>query len=235
MGVYWAEIADKDQTNRQIRFLKNQLQPGVRVLDLACGTGRHSIPLSREGYGMVGVDASPKLLRIAKQRYGSLDVVLGDMRFLPFKAEAFGAVVNVDTSLGYLPSLADDNKSLSEARRVVRLDGVLVVDVFNREELKSKYHGETKVTKWLEYPSFRLRQRRSVSADGGRLSDFWVVQPRAGGEAVCFEHSVRLYGEEELKGLVENAGFVVVCVFGDYERQDFSSMTSRLIMIAKAK
>ncbi len=235
MSVYWAEIADKDQTQRQIQFLKTQLQPGTRVLDLACGTGRHSIPLSMEEYGMVGVDASPKLLRIAKQRYRALDVVFGDMRRLPFKAEAFGAVVSVDTSLGYLPSLADDSKSVAEARRVLCRGGVFVVDVFNGEELKTKYRGESKVTKWLEYPSFWLQQQRSISADGERLHDLWTIQPKSGGEAVSFEHSVRLYGKEELQVLLENAGFTVECVFGDYERQAFSSETPRLIMRANAK
>jgi ubiquinone/menaquinone biosynthesis C-methylase UbiE len=205
------------------------------VLDLACGTGRHSIPLSVEGYGMVGVDASPKLLRIAKSRCRGIDVVLGDMRLLPFKAEVFGAVVSVDTSLGYLPTVADDSKSVAEAHRVLCRGGVFVVDVFNGEELRTKYRGETKVTKWLEYPSFWLQQQRSISADGERLHDLWTIQPKSGGEAVSFEHSVRIYGKEELQGLLENAGFTVECVFGDYERQGFSPETTRLILVANAK
>ena len=78
MGVYWAEIADKNQTEKQLQFLKTHLKPEGYVLDLACGTGRHSIPLSTEGYDMVGLDVSPKLLRIAKQRStGNIAVVLG--------------------------------------------------------------------------------------------------------------------------------------------------------------
>ena len=68
MGVYWAEIADKDQTQRQIQFLKSHLKPEGYVLDLACGTGRHAISLSRQGYDVVGLDVSAKLLKIAKQR-----------------------------------------------------------------------------------------------------------------------------------------------------------------------
>ena len=50
MGVYWVEIADKNQTEQQIQFLKSHLKPAGYVLDLACGSGRHSIALSADGY-----------------------------------------------------------------------------------------------------------------------------------------------------------------------------------------
>ncbi len=119
MGIYWAEIADKNQTEKQLQFLKNHLKPEGYVLDLACGTGRHSIPLSKEGYGMVGLDVSANLLKIAKQRDGQIELVRGDMRFLPFKPQAFAAAVSMDTSFGYLPSEQDDRVSLAEVRRVL--------------------------------------------------------------------------------------------------------------------
>lgn len=89
MGNYWAEIADKNSTENQIHFIKNILKTNGYVLDLACGTGRHSIPLSKEGYGMVGLDASLNLLRIAKKRWSQIQLVRGDMRFLSFRSGAF--------------------------------------------------------------------------------------------------------------------------------------------------
>jgi ubiquinone/menaquinone biosynthesis C-methylase UbiE len=100
MGVYWAEIADQNQTERQVQFIKNTPKTEGLVLDLACGTGRHLIPLSMEGYGTVGLDVSPKFLRIAKNRWQEAQLVRGDMRFLPFKPKAFAAVVSMDTSFG---------------------------------------------------------------------------------------------------------------------------------------
>ncbi len=44
MGIYWAEIADKNQTEQQINFLKTQLKSDGYILDLACGTGRIQFP-----------------------------------------------------------------------------------------------------------------------------------------------------------------------------------------------
>lgn len=66
MGNYWSEIADQNQTQKQIQFLKNVLPRSGLVLDLACGTGRHLIPLSMEGYDMVGLDISFRLLKMGK-------------------------------------------------------------------------------------------------------------------------------------------------------------------------
>lgn len=234
MGNYWAEIADKNQTERQIQFLKNQLEPQGYVLDLACGTGRHTFPLTQQGYGMVGLDISRKLLNIAKQRSQIVEVVLGDMRFLPFKMSAFAAVISVDTSFGYLPSEADEKASFCEVRRVLFEKGVFVVDVFNREELTQKYKLKNGSFDWKEYPSFFLKQKRSVSARGDWLCDSWAVRDKLSGQLLVFEHSVRLFEQDCLLKMLEKTGFCIKQVFGNYEEQDFNSFSSRLIFVAAA-
>lgn len=235
MGVYWSEIADKNQTDRQIQFLKRHLKPDDYVLDVACGTGRHLIPLSKDRYGMVGLDVSAKLLRIAKQRSRVVEVVLGDMRHLPFKTGAFAAAVSVDTSFGYLPSEADDRVSLAEVRRVLFQQGAFVIDVFNREELTLKYREKNHSPKWKEYPSFFLQQKRTVSQRGNWLCDLWTIRDKASGRLAVFEHLVRLYEQGQLQGLLEEAGFAVEGVYGGYEGENFSPNSPRLILVVKTK
>ena len=81
MGAYWAEIADQNPTQRQVQLIKNIVKPTGLLLDVACGTGRHIIPLSIEGYDNVGLDISPNLLKIAKTRLSSIQLARADMRF----------------------------------------------------------------------------------------------------------------------------------------------------------
>ena len=235
MGFHWAEIADKNQTERQIQFLRNHIKPTGYVLDLACGSGRHSIALNRDGYMMVGFDASRRLLRIAKQRSRNIAMVLGDIRFLPFKTGTFNATVNVDTSFGYLPSKADDKVSLTEVRRVLFQEGVFVIDVFNREYLTLKYKGQNNSTKEKEYPSFFFRQSRTVSNTGNWLCDSWTIRDKSSGQIRFFEHEVRLYGLGELQALLEGAGFRVTRVFGGYEEENFEPESPRLIFVVVAE
>jgi ubiquinone/menaquinone biosynthesis C-methylase UbiE len=256
MGICWAEIADQNQTERQIRFLKSQLKRGGCILDVACGTGRHLAPLSAAGFDVVGLDVSAKLLRIAKQRQPSAQLVRGDMRFLPLKTAAAAAAISMDTSLGYLPSGKDDQQSLADLHRVLGRGGVLVVDVFNPEHLQRKYGQRSflkrlkwaglplllklhnrwllfRAFKWRGYPSFFLLQKRTVSLSGDLLCDLWVVWEKATGKLAVFEHRSRLYDKTKLQAFLGSAGFAVETIHGDYEGHEFAADSPRLIIMSK--
>ena len=236
MNVYWAEIADQNSTEKQVQLIKNVLTPHGVILDLACGTGRHSIPLSKEGYDVVGLDISPNLLKIAKTRLGSVQLVRADMRHLPFKPQAFAAAVSMDTSLGYLPAEEDDEESLLELHQTLQKDGILIVDVFNREQLMEKYASKRPVnSKQREYPSFFLSQKRTVNKNGLKLRDLWTICDKADGKTRGFRHIVRLYPSKVLQNLLEQAGFTVTRTIGDYEGQQFNLTSKRLILVANPK
>ena len=264
MGIYWAEIADENSTARQIESLKNTVKRDGLILDLACGTGRHTNPLTIEGYNMVGLDVSSTLLRIAKKRLVQAQLVKADMQHLPFKPKAFLAALSMDTSFGYLPSEEDDLQSLTELRETLSQGGLLVLDVFNREHLIRKYKTGLKrrflallkwmplplllklpsrlskrllfwFFKWKEYPSFFLLQKRTVSGNGERLCDLWVIYDKDKMQIMVFNHVARLYEFRQLQVLLGEAGFLVNRVYGDYEGQNFSVDSSRLIVMASAK
>jgi aminopeptidase C len=112
-------------------------------------------------------------------------------------------------------------------------DGVVVMDVFNREALMRKVHSEKSGR--LEYPSFLLLQKRRVSLNGKRLCDLWEVCDKTSGKKVTFEHVVRLYKVSKLQSLFTKAGFVVKSVYGGYEGENLSSNSLQLILIAVKK
>ncbi len=133
-------------------------------MDFACGTGRHMIPLSKEGYDIVGLDISRKLLKIAKTRLSSMQLVRADMRRLPFKPGVFVAAVSMDTSFGYLPTEEDDIQSLRELHETLKQDSTVIVDVFNRERLIKKYATKhTANSKRREYPGFFLHKNEPLT------------------------------------------------------------------------
>ncbi len=258
MGIYWQQIADKGPTQRQIQFIKDNVAKDGWVLDLACGTGRHSSPLAQEGYSVVGLDVSKTLLKIAKQNSSQVQLVRADMRHLPFKDKTFTAALSLDNSFGYLPTEEADKESLKELHKTLRPDALLVLDVFNREQLTQKYkkflakhqwlilptllkypnHLSRSLLwalyKWREYPSFFLLQKRTVDAKAGLLCDLWIINDKADGKMHTFRHTARLYGISRLKDLLYGEGFVVERVCGGYEGQDFGVKSLRLIILADA-
>src|SRR5438309_3444259 len=105
-GPGYLELYDetlRERTPREIDQIEAllQLRPPRRILDLPCGQGRHAIELARRGYRVTGVDLSPYMLGIAKQRAAAAGVQVrwftGDMRE-PLRGERFDLVLNLFTS-----------------------------------------------------------------------------------------------------------------------------------------
>src|SRR5215510_8085307 len=107
-GDYVAELSDQKppgQTRREVDFLLRSLRlpRGVRILDVACGYGRHAAELSRRGFHVVGLDLSRQMLDEARRRFREgprLRFVRCDMRRLGYAAE-LDAVICFFTSFGY--------------------------------------------------------------------------------------------------------------------------------------
>src|SRR5207237_4588127 len=81
-----------------------QARPPLRVLDLPCGQGRHAIELARRGYEVTGMDLSPFLIELARERARAAGVrvrwLTGDMR-QPIPDAKFDLILNLFTSFGY--------------------------------------------------------------------------------------------------------------------------------------
>jgi demethylmenaquinone methyltransferase/2-methoxy-6-polyprenyl-1,4-benzoquinol methylase len=102
-------------------------RPGMRILDLAAGTGTSSSPFARSGAQVVPCDFSLGMLRVGKLRQPALPYVAGDGLRLPFADEAFDAVT---VSFG-LRNVEDPDSALRELLRVTRPGGRLVLCEFS--------------------------------------------------------------------------------------------------------
>jgi SAM-dependent methyltransferase len=255
ISSYWAEMADANATEKQVGFVLRHLEPAGLVLDLGCGNGRHTVPLCKAGYEVIGLDVSQHLLQLSKGKAAkvesSLALVRADMRFLPFRAEVFAAVLSLDTSFGYLPSENEDLQSLTELSKTLMVQGVLLLDVFNRERMLQR-HGKmvgfglwtllfTLLQKfpwlsalfgWREYPSFCLLQKRSMDIKTGLMRDLWVFKDRKTGKIDVEKHVVRLYGFSSLQILLGKAKLDILRVYGGYEEITYDVDSSRLIILA---
>jgi len=251
----WEEIADALDTEKQVNFVKNYVDTTGLVLDLGCGSGRHTIFLSKSGYEVVGLDVSMDLLMIAKFKATEAGVspalVRADMRFVPFRLRVFSAVMSLDSSFGYLPSEEEDLLSICEVAGTLAANGFFLIDVFNRERMLNRYgkrfifdlwnwvfgllrklHMLSGFFRWREYPSFWMLQKRSAKAGPSLLRDLWVFRDKRTGKITVVKHVVRLYDFSQLKGLVEKAGLQVLEAFGSYEGEKQSKNSNRLILVA---
>lgn len=116
------------------------------ILDLGCGTGMFLRELSSRAGFVVGVDASPEMLEVARCRVGKAELVLADADALPFTDESFDAVVSVTL----LQNMPDPAKTVGEVARVLRPSGVVVLTVLKRK------HTLEELEEWVERAGMSL-------------------------------------------------------------------------------
>jgi 2-polyprenyl-3-methyl-5-hydroxy-6-metoxy-1,4-benzoquinol methylase len=132
-----AEMAWTDRTGPEVDRVAKILQPGgdERVLDLACGSGRHSLELRRRGLEVVGADISSDLIEIARRDAAEADLDVefaqADLRDLAYEEE-FDVVLNLnDGAIGYLESDEENRRSFEVIARALRPGGRNMVQLPN--------------------------------------------------------------------------------------------------------
>lgn len=253
---YWTEIADARETKKQLNFVKKHIaQLGV-VLDLGCGNGRHTIPLAKAGYEVVGLDISPRLLQNARNRAAEAgakaEFVRSDMRCLPFRSETFSAVVSLDNSFGYFPTEEDALRTLKETTRTLSQKGLLTLDVFNREHMLQRHSTRKRLElpfllfnivkrfpkigrlfRWREYPSFYMIQQRSLTKNGDELRDVWLFCDKKTGKVTVATHVVQLFSLAHAKALLVASGLTAESIHGNYDGSEYTANSDRLILISR--
>ena len=207
------------------------LEPGADVLDCPCGYGRHSIPLARAGFHVVGADRSPVLLEEARRRAGEGEWprwVEADHRQLPFADASFDCVLNLFTSLGYRGE-DGDRRTLSELRRVLRPGGALVVETMHRDRLARIFQPDT----WDALPDggVVLEERRFDQVAGVIETELTLIDAAGARESVTYR--VRTYAVTELVRLVEEVGFTRIECYGGAEGEELT-LETRLVVLARA-
>lgn len=134
MDLSWVE-----STRQQVDFLVDQLdlKGGERILDLACGFGRHSMELATRGFSVVGVDITKDYIAFAsetaRQKHLDATFVLSDIRDLTF-TEEFDVVINMgDGAIGYLENDAENLKIFDVIARALKPKGKHFMDIMNAD------------------------------------------------------------------------------------------------------
>ena len=197
-----------------------------RVLDLACGAGRHSEMLANR-WPTTGLDLSEVLLRLAKQENTDAGYVRGDMRVLPFHNGAFELVVNLFTSFGYFEDDESHQRVVREVARVTAKYGIFVLDFLNTTELRRNLvaYDEQDIGGQI------VEQRREIS-DDDRFAIKRICVRNTGKE---FTERVRLFETADLSGMMGTAGFDVIASYGNYDAAPLTPNSPRVILFGRKR
>jgi D-alanine-D-alanine ligase len=234
-----ADVVDDPAITRDEVTLFSQileLKPEMRILDLCCGQGRHTIALARQGYTVEGLDRSRYLIQRARAtaRKEGLSVSFkeGDARNLPFPPDTFDAVMILGNSFGYFETPEDDLRVLREVVRILKPWGRILLDVTDGEYLKANFLPRS--WEWISKKLFVCRER-SLSSDTSRLISREVVTDVGKGVIADQFYAERLYSSKELQLLLMETGFSDAAIHGELSpdsqrKQDLGMMERRIII-----
>jgi SAM-dependent methyltransferase len=228
---FMEESLREEDTLAQISFLEKQLAlaPGMKIVDLGCGHGRHVIEFARKGYDCVGVDLVEGFLEIGRQNAERAGVratfVRGDMGSFGSEYEFDRATCLFD-AFGFfddahaINTLLCVHKALSEG-------GLFALDLRTREWMTripmaavlDKGNGDMMI------------DRHHFDITTGRFVDRRTYLRAGKQREVMF--SVRLYAFTEIRLILQSVGFEVVGAFGGFEDTPISPQRPRTVVIAK--
>ncbi len=201
------------------------LEEGEKILDLACGKGRHSIYLNKLGYDVTGVDLSGNSIQYASQfENDTLKFRVHDM-CRPY-SEKFSAVFNLFTSFGYFDKEEDNLNTIKAIKSDLNEIGLGVIDFMNVDYVISNLIPEE--TKEVNGIAFNIKRY----VEDGYI--FKEIRFNDKDEDFFFTERVKAITLADFQEYFKEANVDLLDIFGDYQLQKFDQKTSpRLILIFK--
>ncbi|MES2779937.1 MAG: class I SAM-dependent methyltransferase [Bacteroidota bacterium] len=212
-------------------FLQNVVQklhflPEHRIIDLACGKGRHAIYLNSLGFDVTGVDLACKSIDTAQQHANSrLHFEVQDLRCL-HSEQPYDIALNLFTSFGYFQSLEEDELVVKNIHSILKPKGRLLIDFMNVEcviqklverESKTINSIQFHISKWVE-KGF-IHKKIEVEDATGQFE---------------FTEKVQALQLSDFQNILSKQGFTISDTYGNYALEPFKKGASeRLIIVAQ--
>jgi len=204
------------------------LDPNSRIVDVGCGTGRHSKFLAGYGFKVTGFDLSPSSIREAKKMESlNLRFLVHDMR-MHFGSEIFDTVLNLFTSFGYFNIEEENEMVIANMATALKPGGKLVIDYLNiKFSDQNLIPSEQKeidgimyyITRWTDEKFFYKRIR---------VGDNQIPIPME------YTEQVRRFTLDDFERMFKAIDLELDTVYGDYQLNNYDKSNSpRLIMIAR--
>ncbi len=213
------------------RFMDNlkvylDLKPSEKIMDLACGRGRHAIYLNRLGFDVTGLDLSEQSIAHARQFENErLHFYVHDMRRI-WKENYFDHVFNLFTSFGYFTTHEEHRQAIQAMAGNLKTGGKLVLDFMNT--IKTIRNIVPEESKTVDGVTFHLKRK----FEKGFITKTIAVED--GGKSMEFTERVKAIFYQDFFSYFKQAGLQTESVLGDYSLHPYvAGRSDRMIFFVK--
>jgi SAM-dependent methyltransferase len=221
---------DEKEAETFIKKLIEHLQPlqTSRMLDVACGKGRHSKTLASMGYQVTGIDISEDSIEFAKQfESDHLDFFVHDMR-LPFWGNYFQYAFNFFTSFGYFKTRREHDDTIRTIAKSLKPGGIFVIDYLNVHFAEE--HLVKNDTRLIEETTYTIHRWDDDSHFYKKI----IVVDTSLSKPLEYTEKVAKFSLGDFTDMLSFQGLQVQEVYGDYQFSHYDvRKTPRQILIAK--
>jgi len=230
--LYFYENSLNDKyTREEVDFIIRELDLDrpKKILDLACGHGRHANKLAGFGHNVTGIDSNQDFLDIAKEdaiRSGvTVQYFCSDAREYVAPGE-YECVIHLFSSFGYFPD-KENEKVIRNIAKSLITGGFLCLDILNRDAFLK------------DFPRYSVKEKNSdLMIDRNRFDPYSgrlynsriIIRDGKRRDAPFF---LRLYNPTEIISLLKQAGLVPDKIYGNWDGQSFDGESKRMILICE--
>ena len=229
-SYYHILYKNRDEKEAEL-FIENliaklQIKKGSKLIDIACGKGRHATYFNSLGLDVVGVDLSPNSIASAtKNENATLQFAVHDMREV-YQKNNFDVVTNLFTSFGYFEDNTDEQKAINAMASNLKSGGILIIDFMNVKKVIANLVLEEQ--KIIDGILFNIT--RTVE-NGHIIKDIEIID---GTEKQHFQEKVKAITLADYSNFISKAELKIIDIFGNYKLDSFDEDTAdRLILICK--
>lgn len=216
-----------------------------QVLDVACGTGSHSLILAERGYEVTGIDSSEMMIKEAKKKASkeniNVEFFVQDMRSIKLNKK-FDCAICMFGGLGYILTRYDLACAFSSLKQHIRDNGLVIFEFWSIGGIKP-----TPFQSWIKVQKkgltlYRLSESNFDPQTDVLTIDFhfialWTNKPK---ETFSETHKIRCYTLAEMKQHLEDCGFALVSAFacdvqGTQKFEEPKKETFRILIVAQRK
>lgn len=233
------DLDDRDVVKADISFYLDWAgRAGGNILELACGTGRVTLPLAQSGHDVWGIDLSEAMLaRLAEKMAGlpkdvrsRVHISLGDMTAFDL-GRTFALIIIPFRSFQLLTEHVAQRACLARVRRHLATGGRFILDVFKPyDRIDSSWiRRETPVWEAVDPDTGRRVRRTDVRSHLDTEKQviypdlvYYVERPDGSEERIVEPIAMKYYYEDQMRVLLESAGFVIEEALGYYDGRPIS-------------